>query len=157
MASRAEVDALLAETYPALLASDYPQDVLEQVLPKMTKAQDKLLSSGTYILVRDAGGLAVAAGGWTPYAPGPDGAVTPGLGHIRHVVTRLGRTGEGIGRALMDHLTRDARSQEMKELETISTLTAVPFYAAVGFHAEEEFNVNIGGVPFASVRMRRKI
>lgn len=152
-----EVDALLAETYPALLAADYPPDVLEPALPFMTKSQAKLLTSGSYYIARDTDGLAVAAGGWTPYAPGPKAEVTPELGHIRHVVTRLGRTGEGIGRGLMAHILAQANAAGMEELEALSTLTAMPFYAACGFRVLEEFNVDYGGVLFPSLRMRRNL
>ncbi len=155
---RDEVEALLAETYPALLAADYSPDLLAAILPAIIVPRESLLASGTYFIARDTAGLTLAAGGWTREAPGPERAVTPGTGHIRHVVTRLGRTGEGIGRALMRHLMDDARAAGMARLDCLSTLTAVPYDAACGFAVEAQVDVPVGpGLVLPSVRMLRAL
>ena len=123
----------------------------------MTGAQDALLTSGTYWVARDGDGIALGAGGWTRERPG-HGSITPGLGHIRHVVARLGRTREGIGRALMDRVLASARVAGMARLEALSTLTAVPFYAACGFRTEERVDVRFpSGAVLTAERMTRAI
>ena len=157
LADKADVAALLAETYPVLLAPDYAPEVLEAALPAMTGAQDMLLTSGSYFIARDPSGAAMGAGGWTREAPGR-GTLTPGLGHVRHVVTRLGHTRQGIGRALMAHVLGHAKAAGMTRLETMSTLTAVPFYAACGFVSEERLEITFPSGPVLTAeRMTRAL
>lgn len=150
---RPAVEAMLSETYPALLAPDYDAGVLAAAMPMMITAQDALLSSGHYFVGCDAAGIEVCAGGWTEAAPG-GGALVPGLGHIRHVVVRLDRAGQGVGRALMVHVMDDARRAGMTRLECLSTRTAERFYAGHGFVREEEVVVPMGPkAALPSVRM----
>ncbi len=153
LADRDAVEAMLVETYPALLAPDYDADVLALAMPKMVRAQDALLTSGSYFIGHDGGGVAVCAGGWTRAAPGT-GNVVSGLGHIRHVVARLDRAGTGVGGALMAHIFEDARAAGMTRLECLSTLTAQAFYARRGFVLDEAIDVPMGeGAVLPSVRM----
>ena len=155
-ADRPEVEALLGETYPALLAADYASEVMAAVLPVITRIRDDVLCSGSYFVARAPDGLALAAGGWTREAP--KGGVVPGLGHVRFVVTRLGRTGEGIGRALMAHVMEDARREGMARLDCLSTLTAVRFYEALGFRRAEAVDLDFGGgVVLPTVRLVREL
>ncbi|WP_424965022.1 GNAT family N-acetyltransferase [Dinoroseobacter sp. S375] len=153
----AAVDALLARSYPVLLKPDYPPSVLVTILPLISRAQPSLVTCGTYHVVEE-GGTILAAGGWTRGAP-RGGAVTPGLGHIRHVVTDHTRTREGLGRRLMGDIMSEARAAGMGRLEALSTLTAEPFYAAMGFEAREAVDVPIGpaGLPFRAVRMEASL
>ncbi|MEM1077391.1 MAG: GNAT family N-acetyltransferase [Pseudomonadota bacterium] len=147
------VDALLVRSYPALLKADYPPSVLVTILPLISRAQPALVTCGTYHVVEEAG-VVLAAGGWTKGAPGT-GAVTTGLGHILHVVTDHTRTREGLGRRLMADIMEEARVAGQTRLEALSTLTAEPFYAALGFTSSERVDVPIGpaGLLFPAVRM----
>ncbi|WP_424969497.1 GNAT family N-acetyltransferase [Dinoroseobacter sp. S76] len=149
----AAVDALLARSYPVLLKPDYPPSVLVTILPVISRAQPALVTCGTYHVVEE-GGEILAAGGWTRGAPG-GGTVTPGLGHIRHVVTDHTRTREGLGRRLMKDIMEEAQEAGQTRLEALSTLTAEPFYAALGFVSLERVDVPIGpaGLRFPAVRM----
>ena len=52
-ADLAAVDALLARSYPRLLAADYPPSVLVTALPLISRARPELLASGTYYVVED--------------------------------------------------------------------------------------------------------
>jgi hypothetical protein len=89
------IDALLSESYPALLKPDYPPSVLVTALPLIARANPSLLRSGTYFVAEDGEGRALAAGGWT--WSGPQGGVGPrDLGHIRHVVTHPSATRRGL-------------------------------------------------------------
>ena len=47
-ADLAAVDALLARSYPRLLAADYPPSVLVTALPLISRARPELLAVGTY-------------------------------------------------------------------------------------------------------------
>lgn len=156
----AAVDALLAASYPVLLKHDYAPSVLVTALPIINRAQPKLVACGTYYGVYDSEVL-VGAGGWTRARPGPDAmakAGQPEVGHIRHVVTDHCRTREGIGRQLMQHIIAQARAAGIRYLACQSTLTAAPFYRAMGFEGEQVISVPLaGGIAFPAVSMGRAI
>ncbi|MEM9579647.1 MAG: GNAT family N-acetyltransferase [Pseudomonadota bacterium] len=151
-ADLAAVDALLARSYPALLKADYAPSVMVAVLPLIARANPALVTCGSYF-VAVTGGAVVGAGGWTRNAP--SGGAEPGLGHIRHVVTDHSRQRAGIGRALLNEVKRSAAAAGMTRLECWSTLTAVPFYTAMGFAPLGPLEVPIGParIPFPSIRM----
>ncbi|NCO85594.1 MAG: GNAT family N-acetyltransferase [Rhodobacterales bacterium] len=158
----AAIDALLARAYPRLLRPDYPPSVLVTALPRISRAQPRLVTSGTYFVVEaqeeeEEGGAILGAGGWTRDAPG-GAAAHPGLGHIRHVVTDDRQVRRGIGRALMTHVIATARAAGLTRLDCLSTRTAVPFYAAMGFAALGPVTVPLGpGIDFPAVAMTRAI
>ena len=155
-ADLAEVDALLARSYPRLLAGDYPPLVMVLALPLIARARPELLASGTYWLAQEADGRIVGAGGWTRAAPQPaegDGART---GHVRHVVTDADCVRRGIGRALMSRVMEQAREAGVQRLDCLSTRTAVPFYANLGFREMGALEVPLRpGIVFPAVRMVR--
>jgi GNAT superfamily N-acetyltransferase len=94
------VTALLAASYPALLAAAYTADVLAATLPLMTKANPRLLASGTYYVAEADGGSLAGCGGWTAEMPG-SGEVVPGVGHIRHFATHPQWTRRGVASAML--------------------------------------------------------
>ena len=106
----AAVDALLQRSYPALLKDHYPPSVLVTAIPHISKAQPRLIESGTYFVVEDETGQIVGAGGWTAVKPGSDEPGASATGHIRHVVTDHRLTRRGIGRVLMDKVFASARA-----------------------------------------------
>ena len=149
------VDALLARSYPRLLARDYPPSVLVAVVPAIGRAKPALLASGTYWLA-EADGAVLAVGGWT--AAAPSGGGTPGIGHVRHVATDPDHTRRGHARAVMARAMAQAAARGVRRLECLSTRTAVPFYAALGFRAAEALDVPIGGaIPFPAIRMTARL
>ena len=104
----AGVDAMMARSYPQLLARNYAPSMLVMALPRISRAQPALITSGTYYVVAGAGGGIVGAGGWTIAAPG-NGAVRRGVAHVRHVATDATVTRQGIGRMLMDQDRKSTR------------------------------------------------
>lgn len=154
---REALTRLFADSYPALLAADYAPDLLARALPLMTRANPALLVSGSYyVALRRAAGPPLAAGGWTaasPHQPEP-----PGTGHIRHVVTHPKATRQGLAGAVLRRCFDDARGAGLTHLVALSTLTAVPFYAAMGFAVErEEVIAMTPEVSFPAVRMVRAL
>lgn len=149
----AAVDTLLARSYPKLLAADYPPSVLVTALPLIARARPELMTCGTYWVALEPDGALVGAGGWTPGAP--DGSGTqPRRGHVRHVVTDAGWVRRGIGRALMTRALHQAAEAGIATLECLSTRTAVPFYAALGFAVVGPVSVDLRpGIAFPAVRM----
>lgn len=148
---------LFLESYPVLLAADYAPDVLARALPLIARANPGLLVSGSYYLAEPAdGGAPMAAGGWT--VESPHQAEPTGTGHIRHVVTHPQATRQGLAAAIMRRSFEEARAAGLRRLVALSTLTAVPFYAAMGFVEErEEVIVMAPDVSFPAVRMIRAL
>ena len=147
------VDALLGRSYGPLLRADYPPSTLVLALPRMARAQPRLLASGRYFLAEEEGRV-LGAGGWSPEPPG-GGAPVPGLGHVRHVATDARAVRRGVGRAIMGRVMEDARSAGVARLSCLSTLTAVPFYAALGFRVMRPVMLRFGGADFPAVEMER--
>ena len=146
------VDRLLSRSYPALLKADYPASTLVLAIPRITRARPELLGGGTYYLSEGDHGI-VAAGGWSraPPVAGDGGA---GIGHVRHVATDPDHLRQGHAGRIMRHTLSQARSAGMTGMACLSTRTAVPFYAAVGFEGIEEVEVPLGpGIVFPAVRM----
>jgi GNAT superfamily N-acetyltransferase len=152
----AAVDALLARAYPRLLKPDYPPSVLVTALPLISRAQPRLVTSGTYYLAVTPEGAVLGAGGWTAGIPGREGDREPGRANVRHVVTDDRAVRQGIGRAILEHAFAQARGAGMTWMHCTATRTAVPFYAALGFMVLGEVMVPLGpGIEFPAVEMRR--
>ena len=149
------VDALLRESYPALLKHDYPPSVLVTALPLISRANPSLLRSGSYYVAEDGEGEALAAGGWSH--SGPQGGVGPrDLGHIRHVVTHPRALRQGLASHILERCFREARAQGITWMMAQSTRTAVPFYRAMGFEERAEIEVMLRpGIGFPAVEMAR--
>lgn len=155
-ADLAAVDAVFARAYPVLLKPDYPPSVLVTALPIISRAQPKLLASGTFYLAEIEGRI-IGAGGWTQGAPGgaKEGAR---VAHVRHLVTDTGYTRRGVGRALMFHIFKTAAAAGMTQMKCQSTRTAVPFYTSVGFEPLGEIDVPLRpGIVFPAQAMQRPL
>lgn len=73
---------LIASSYGGLARVPYDPGALAAALPSMSRANPKLLASGTYY-VAEIDGTAAGCGGWTMEKPGSD-EIVAGVGHIRH-------------------------------------------------------------------------
>ena len=152
----AAVDAMLARSYGPLLRADYPPSVLVIALPRMARAQPALLASGRYF-VAERDGVIVGAGGWSPDNP-RGGPIRFGLGHVRHVATDAREVRRGVGRAVMARVLDDARGSGTVSLSALATLTAVPFYAALGFRELGRLTLSFGAaMSFPAVEMVRTL
>ena len=153
-ADLAALDLLYARSYPALLKHDYPPSTLVLALPLLAKAQPRLLASGTFYAAESCGML-LGAGGWS--WGGPQGGASPvHMAHVRHVVTDHRRVRQGIGRALMGHVIAEARRAGARLLDCQATLTAVPFYASLGFREIGPILLTLRpGIEFPAMRMQR--
>lgn len=153
----AAVDMLLARSYPRLLAADYPPSVMVTAVPLIARARPELLASGRYYVVEDAEGRVLGAGGYSLTPPSKWGGQEPRrLGHIRHVATDPEVTRRGIGAAIMRWALAAAVKEGVAGFECLSTRTAVPFYAALGFQTAGEVGITLApGIVFPAVRMLR--
>ena len=87
------VSALLAASYSILFPAHYSSETLRSALPHMTKANPKLLASGTYYVAEAKPGNLVGCGGWTAARPG-SGEIVEGEAHITSL-----RDPSGLGEA----------------------------------------------------------
>lgn len=152
------IDAVLSRSYRALLKADYPPSVLVTILPVMTRAQPRLVASGRYFVAeRQDDGAVVGVGGWSRALPG-GGAPIPGRANIRHVATDPSALRRGVGRAILNAALEGARAEGMTWCHCVSTMTAVPFYEALGFARLGEVNLALRpGIDFPAVAMRRDL
>lgn len=106
-------------------------------------------------MAADSGAI-LGAGGWTTESPHkPELA---GTGHIRHVATLPEATRRGLARAILHHAVAEARAAGLTRFVAMSTRTAVPFYAAMGFREERDEEVALRpGISFPVVRMCRDL
>lgn len=154
LADEAAVTGVLSRSYPALLAAHYDADLLARALPLMVRANPKLLASGTYHVACEADGTMLGCGGWTPERPGT-GEIVSGLGHLRHFGVDPGATRRGVGARLLAHCIAEAEARGVREIECYATLSAEPFYQSAGFVTIGPIDVDMGGVLFPSLVMKR--
>ena len=146
------IDAMLARSYPRLLKADYAPSVLVLAIPLISRAQPRLITSGTYYVAQDEGGQILGAGGWT--ARGPTGEHATGTGHIRHFGTDISATRRGVARAIMDRCKKDATASGLERLNCYSTCTAEKFYAAAGFERIGPLEIELRpGIMFPAIEM----
>jgi GNAT superfamily N-acetyltransferase len=153
-ADLAALDLLFSRSYPALLRGDYPPSTMVTAVPLLARANPRLLASGSYYCAERDGRI-LGAGGWTWI--GPQGGASPmHMAHVRHVVTDHQHARQGIGRALMTHVIAAARAAGARLLDCQSTLTAVPFYASLGFREVGPVLITLRpGIEFPAMRMQR--
>jgi GNAT superfamily N-acetyltransferase len=144
---------LLEAAYGELAHGQYDSAALADALPLMSRANPKLLASGTYYIAY-AGGQAAGCGGWTREKPG-SGEVVDGVAHIRHFATHPAHLRKGIARLLLEHCLAEARSAGIQVMMSQSTLPAEQFYSAAGFRSVRPIEVELGpGVVLPAVEMR---
>lgn len=148
-----EVTALLTRCYGTLLRDKYPAEVLAKAVPVIGKARPALLQSPTYFAAR-LGGRVVGLGGWTQDTPFGRAGVA-GRGHIRHVACCPDHTRRGIATALIRQVFETGAAAGVVEFNCLSTLSAEPFYRAMGFHPVESVALRLSPeVEFPAVQMR---
>jgi putative acetyltransferase len=76
-------------------------------------------------------------------------------GHIGRVYVSADHQGRGIGRLLLNAIVSEARRVGLARLFTEASITARPFFEAVGFAALAPQVVKCRGVEFVNYRMER--
>jgi GNAT superfamily N-acetyltransferase len=153
----AAVTSVLMASYPTLMATSYNAELLRLATPIITRANQRLLASGTYHVAEEGDGAIIGCGGWTPERPGT-AEKQPGVGHVRHFATIPDRAGQGIGRMIYACCETQARAAGVAVIECYASLNAERFYASLGFAVVGLVGIPLGdGVTFPSVLMRRLI
>ncbi|MGH1465893.1 MAG: GNAT family N-acetyltransferase [Cognatishimia sp.] len=153
-----QISAMMMQSYGQLLADDYNPRILAKALPRISTARPELLSCGTYFVATDRRtGQVIGAGGWTDVSP-TRGLAARGEGHMRHVAVDPSALRLGVGRALADVSFQTAKGQGMCGLRCMSTLTAQPFYEAMGFSYVQDIELTLEpGLFFPAVEMRMRL
>lgn len=148
---------LLETSYSHLLSGSYDNQTLEFALPYMVRANQALLTCGTYYVAEAEPGIIVGCGGWTLEEPG-SGARVKGEAHIRHFAVHPDWVKQGIGRALLRRCIFEVEPAGIHVLHCLSTLNAEPFYRASGFRSVGVIDVRMGPTfAFPAVQMQRPI
>jgi GNAT superfamily N-acetyltransferase len=148
------VTLVCSASYSQLYKEWYSSEILEAVLPVITKANPDLLASGTYY-VAELDGKIVGCGGWSEKLPG--GAPISGVGHIRHMATHPDFLGRGVGRRLIERSFADARARAFSTLQCQASLPAESFYARLGFERTGSVDLRLAGIAMPVVLMKRGI
>lgn len=147
---------LLAASYAMLADGHYEPERLKSALPYMSRANPKLLASGTYYIAF-ADGEPACCGGWTVDKPGT-GDIVEGIAHIRHFATHPTHLRKGIARLLLDRCLSEATTAGFRLMMSQSTLPAEKFYAAAGFRRVRPIEVEMGpGILLPAVEMQREL
>lgn len=147
---------LITASYRELDTGLYDPAQLATALPIMSKANPKLLASGTYYVV-EVDGVAAACGGWTFEKPG-NGEIEDGVAHIRHFATHPVYLRRGLARLLLDKCLEEAKARGARAMKSQSTLPAENFYAAAGFRTIKPIEVEMGpDVMLPALEMERRL
>lgn len=113
--------------------------VIEQAVPREDEI-DEHDPKSRHVVARDGDGRAIGTGRLTPAHA------------IGRVAVLAGWRGRGVGQAIVRVLLEQARALGYPSVELHSQAHAIPFYAALGFHAEGEPFVECG-IPHRTMRI----
>jgi N-acetylglutamate synthase-like GNAT family acetyltransferase len=154
---REEIEDMLELAFEEGLHRAYGSDLVEQLMPIVSKLSPQLLTCGTFYVMADMDGQIAACGGFTFETPGT-GEKIDGVAHIRHFATHPDFAGYGVSRRLFDHCLKEAKAAGAREFMCFSGLNAEGFYANLGFLKQSLIEVNLnGGLKMPAVLMRRLI
>lgn len=148
--------ALFARSVHGLAARDYDAQQLAAWAPANPDRQAwaKRFASGDTLLAWTAA-TPVDAAQVSPDLAGFARLADPGLIDLLYVDPRYGRC--GVGRILLEALISTAREGGVSVLQTEASITARPFFAALGFDVEEEQTVWRGAISLTNYRMRMSL
>ena len=150
------LSGLIAASYATLDDGSYDRGNLAAAMPAISKANPKLLASGTYF-VAEIDGEPAGCGGWTFDKPG-SGEVVDGVAHIRHFATHPDHLRKGVAKALLERCLADATAAGARLMKSQSTLPAERFYAGAGFRRVRPIEVEAGpGVMLPAIEMQREL
>lgn len=78
-------------------------------------------------------------------------------GVIEHLYVHRKRQGRGVGRALLARLTQEARRQGLAQLKVDASITARPFFRALGFRQERVHLRYMSGRALRQYQMQRRL
>jgi len=76
---------------------------------------------------------------------------------LMYFYVHKGHQRKGIGKALLDKIENIAKEQGIEEIYTDASITAKPFFEAMGFVPLEKQEVERAGLHFVNFKMRKKL
>jgi putative acetyltransferase len=139
------------ESVRGIAARDYPAAVIEAwaPLPITNEVVERFLSNrdDEMRLIAEIDRQAVGIG-----------ALVPGTSELRACYVVPGAARRGVGAAIVAEIERIAREHKLDYLRLESSLTAEPFYAALGYRVEARGALMIApGVPMAAITMSKRL
>lgn len=159
---------LIVDSARQLSRGFYTDAETESAIRYVFGVDTALVQDGTYFVATLEGALA-GCGGWsrrdTLYGGDQRPVGEPLLldpakdaARIRAFFVAPTAARRGVGRALLNACTAAARQAGFRSLTLMATLPGVPFYSALGFHADEDVvDMLPDGTPLAFVRMSKPI
>jgi GNAT superfamily N-acetyltransferase len=142
----------------------YTQQEIDRFIHRIGTMDSVLLEEGSYWVVQ-VDGIIAASGGWSLRRPGyarrEAGGVLAAdspLPKIRSVFVDPAHGRRGLGRLIMARVEEEIATAGHRAAELISTLNAVPFYAALGFRPGRPAVLDLGGgVRFRGLGMAKEL
>jgi putative acetyltransferase len=133
-----------------LAATDYPSSVVEAWAPPITdQSVERFLANrdGELRLVAEIGGDPVGIG-----------AIVISNSELRACYVAPSAARRGVGSALVARIEQIAREHGLAYLDLESSITAEPFYLALGYHVESRGELFIAPrVPMVAIKMRKRL
>ncbi|KAB0546284.1 GNAT family N-acetyltransferase [Pseudomonas argentinensis] len=119
------ISQLIVQTLRLSNAQDYPPAVIDRVVANFDAAGVRGLMASRQVFVALDGARVV-------------GTASLAGDVVRSVFVLPERQGRGVGKALMRHVEGVARAAGVGQLRVPASLTAVPFYSALGYAVVRE-------------------
>lgn len=108
------------------------------------RADDDAAPTTTHALLLAPQGYAAGVGRLHPSGPGQ--------GQVRFMAVHPAWQGRGVGRQVLEHLEKAARTQGLQEVVLHAREQAVPFYQRLGYAVEAPSHVLFGVIPHFLMR-----
>lgn len=163
-AERREADRIRAMqelSFCVLGAADYTPAQISSYIRQIGTFDPAVIDEGHYFVAIDRSGAIVGTGGWSQLAPrygGSPASTNPRSALIRSVFVTPSAARRGIGSAIMRHSEADAAARGVTMLSLTATLSGVPLYAALGYRAIRERDIELAcGQRLGFVEMEKSI
>ena len=139
---QAAVRGIAAKDYPTSVVEAWARPITDQVIERFLANRDREVR-----LVAEMDGEIVGVG-----------AIVLRNAELRACYVAPSAARRGVGSAIISEIERIAREHHLDHLELESSITAEPFYSALGYQVESRGeHVLAPGVPMAAVRMRKRL
>lgn len=152
-ADHSAINDLMRAAYAEHMRSAYPEALVRQAMPILTRSTPAQLFGGRYYLI-EVEDEVVATAGWSDISPFGR-ACPPGQAHLRHLAVAPEWQGRGMARALLTYLLAAAGRSGVQRLHCLCPLNAVPFCVAAGFQSLGEVVLDLShevSLPAAQMR-----
>lgn len=138
----AAVRGIAAKDYPASVVEAWARPITEQVIERFLANRDREVR-----LVAEVDGESVGIG-----------ALAVSNSELRACYVAPSAARRGVGSALVFEIERIAREHRLDHLHLESSITAEPFYSALGYRVESRGELLLApGVRMAAVKMRKRL